>query len=164
MQQYVQNVGFDLSTAKDVQKIQEVYAAYGILEHIWQGDGITNCISTFRSGKDLKNVITLRDLGGYPHKVYQWTVDLSSFQAAALDLGVDGIITNIPERLDDLLKEQFAYKYRLATRYDSPWERRAALNEPHSSRVPITSVFSNLKEVGEQKLKFAANTVKGIFG
>ncbi|XP_022689829.1 phospholipase D SdSicTox-betaIIB1bxiv-like isoform X2 [Varroa jacobsoni] len=160
MQHYVQNLGFDISTAKELEKIQEILANYSIYEHIWQGEGITNCVSTLHSNENLKKALTLRDLGGYPQKVYEWTVDLSSFQAAALDLGVDGIITNVPERLDQVLKEKFADKYRLATRNDSPWLRHAGFVRPETSRKPIASVSKNLKEVGEQKLNF----FKSLFG
>lgn len=41
--------------------------------------------------------------------------------------GVDGIITNHPERLINVLKEpDFALKYRMATQDDDPWERMQA--------------------------------------
>lgn len=69
MQQYVRHVGFDLSTAKELEKTRDVYAKYGIHDNIWQGEGITNCISTLTSDKGLKQVINMRDIGGHPQKV-----------------------------------------------------------------------------------------------
>lgn len=105
-------------------------------------------------------MVVVLNLTHFLLKVYEWTVDLSSYQAAALDLGVDGIITNVPERLDGLIREKFANKYRLATIRDDPWERHAAFEAPETSRKPITKFVKNVREVGEQKLKF----VKGLLG
>lgn len=69
MQQYVRHLGFDLSTGKELDKSREVYRSYDLYDRIWQGDGITNCLSTLRSNKDLKRALNLRDVGGHPHKV-----------------------------------------------------------------------------------------------
>lgn len=69
MQQYVRHIGFDLSTGKELDKTAQVYNTYALHDRIWQGDGITNCVSTLRSNKDLKKAINLRDLGGHPQKV-----------------------------------------------------------------------------------------------
>lgn len=47
-----------------------------------------------------------------------------SFASRFDRFGVDGIITNHPERLYTIIKEpNFRFKYRLATQEDDPWER-----------------------------------------
>lgn len=49
--------------------------------------------------------------------------------------GVDGIITNHPERLINVLKEpDFVHKFRLASQEDDPWERMQA--DPEEKPAP----------------------------
>ncbi len=53
--------------------------------------------------------------------------------------GVDGIITNHPERLSNVLREnEFVQKFRMATQDDNPFERvRTRTNETPSPLAPI---------------------------
>ena len=53
---------------------------------------------------------------------------------------MDGIITNHPERLADVLREsEFAKSFRLATQEDSPWERiQARVDFKPSPAAPAT--------------------------
>lgn len=53
--------------------------------------------------------------------------------------GVDGIITNHPERLVTLLKElEFADRFRLADQNDNPWQRvQADVEENPSPASPV---------------------------
>lgn len=44
--------------------------------------------------------------------------------ASSYSQGVDGIITNHPERVREILSEQpFLSRYRVATKEDNPWNR-----------------------------------------
>jgi hypothetical protein len=53
---------------------------------------------------------------------------------------VDGIITNHPERLADVLREsEFSKSFRLATQDDNPWERIQAREDfKPSPAAPVT--------------------------
>lgn len=58
--------------------------------------------------------------------------------------GVDGIITNHPERLAEVLREsEFANRFRLATQDDSPWERIQSREDfAPSPAAPVTQPVS----------------------
>ncbi|XP_077490430.1 dermonecrotic toxin SPH-like isoform X1 [Amblyomma americanum] len=119
--------GFDISDIEDLSKIRSVYQELGIRENRWQGDGTTNCISFLRSHSRMRRVVANRDLNSADHyvdKAYHWTVDIPDQLRRSLRIGVDGIITNKPERLASIVTErEFRTKLRRATIDDNPWTR-----------------------------------------
>lgn len=57
---------------------------------------------------------------------------------------MDGIITNHPERLVDILREsEFSSKFRMADQSDSPWERiQSRIDFNPSPAAPVTQPVS----------------------
>ena len=117
--------GYDFSTASlDIDAILNTFAELGIRKNIWIGDGITNCF--LRSTSRLKKIIAKRDsygVGLAPFKVYAWTVDKTSTMRHYLQLGVDAIIVNFPNRMKAVVKDEFHDSLFLATSATDPWER-----------------------------------------
>ena len=118
--------GYDFSDPSiDVDQILSTFEGIGIKEHIWIGDGITNCLP--RSDNRLKQIVTKRDshdgISLAPFKVYAWTVDKKSTMRDFLQLGVDAIIVNYPDRLQNIVEEEFHDSLFLATREIDPWKR-----------------------------------------
>ena len=92
---------------------------------MWQGDGITNCLSPLRSNQRLKDLLRIRDSNvteSYTAKVYSWTIDLKWLIRDSLRLGVDGMITNEVSNVVETLNEpEFKYAYHLANNDDDPF-------------------------------------------
>uniref|UniRef100_UPI00403B3921 Dermonecrotic toxin StSicTox-betaIB1i n=1 Tax=Sicarius terrosus TaxID=571544 RepID=UPI00403B3921 len=123
-EKYYDKIGWDFSGNEDLGKIRDVLESHGIREHIWQGDGITNCLP--RDDNRLKQAISRRYSPTYVYadKVYTWSIDKESSIENALRLGVDGVMTNYPARVISVLGErEFSGKLRLATYDDNPWEK-----------------------------------------
>lgn len=118
-------IGFDVGMNDDIQQIELMWKRFGNRLNLWQGDGYTNCFSPFYNLERLTKVLEKRNnIGGYPRKVYQWTIDLHDRMREALRLGVDAVMTNHPERLLTVLRELDAiHDYRLATREDDPFQK-----------------------------------------
>ncbi|XP_077538481.1 dermonecrotic toxin SPH-like isoform X2 [Haemaphysalis longicornis] len=120
-------IGFDISNNDKLERIRAVYRELNIGTHRWQGDGVSNCLSFLRPPARLQSVIDDRDSEkreSFVDKAYQWTVDLPKQLRRSLRRGVDGIITNRPTRLKNILQEEeFQSKLREATAADSPWRR-----------------------------------------
>nr|ANY30981.1 loxtox protein [Loxosceles similis] len=120
--QYRDKVGIDFSGNEDLDETGRILQSSNIVDHIWQSDGITNCL--FRVMTRLKKAISKRDSNGYMVKVYTWSVDKYTTMRKALRVAADGMITNFPARLVSVLNEsEFSGKFRLATYDDNPWER-----------------------------------------
>lgn len=121
---YESKIGFDFSSNEDLKEIENGLNKAGIRDRIWQGDGITNCLP--RGTKRLLNIIDIRDrnLDTYVKKAYWWTVDRQSTMQRVLTFGVDGLITNYPYRLVNVLKEAgLSKQVRLAVLDDNPWKK-----------------------------------------
>ncbi|KAK8786969.1 hypothetical protein V5799_023258 [Amblyomma americanum] len=122
-------IGFDVSNNDDLDNIRNMYERLGIQRHRWQGDGITNCRSYLRrrSSDRLDRAIDNRDSNGpehYVEKAYDRTVDLPTEIRRSLRRGVDGIITNKPERMAVIMQEdEFKDTLRPANVSDNPWIR-----------------------------------------
>ncbi|GFT47782.1 dermonecrotic toxin SpeSicTox-betaIIA2iv [Nephila pilipes] len=117
-------IGFDFSGNEDLNAIENGVNRAGIRDRIWQGDGITNCLP--RGTGRLLNIINLRDnnMDSYLKKAYWWTVDRQSTMQRVLNFGVDGLITNYPDRLVNVLKVGgFSKQARLAVLDDNPWKK-----------------------------------------
>ena len=128
----VSSFGWDVGMNDPVNKIISMWKSLGISSNIWQGDGRTNCLSPFLNMNRLNQIIAIRDNDEYIDKVYHWTVDLTSSLRSSLRTGVDGIITNHPERLVNILNEpEFSSQLRMANPYDSPWTKVRQSLMPH---------------------------------
>ncbi|KAH6943372.1 hypothetical protein HPB50_020530 [Hyalomma asiaticum] len=123
--------GFDISNNDKLDNIRSLYTDLGIQGHRWQGDGISNCLSYLRSPARIQDIIDNREteeVGRYVEKAYQWTVDLPKQMRRSLRRGVDGIITNKPQRLARIIQEgEFNATLRPANVADSPWTRFGGL-------------------------------------
>lgn len=107
----------------DVDVILNTFESIGITDNIWVGDGITNCLP--RDIKRLKTLLAKRDsaAGLAPHKVFAWTLDTESTMREYLQLGVDAIIVNFPDRMKNVVENQFSDSLYFATSATDPWER-----------------------------------------
>ena len=117
--------GFDFSgTDTTVEETLQAFKEIGIEKNIWVGDGIINCIP--RGTSRLERILAKRDELGSDNatfKVYSWTIDNKASLIEHLQLGVDAIITNIPAKLNNLIREEFHDTLTLATQETSPWEQ-----------------------------------------
>ncbi|XP_023222769.1 phospholipase D LsSicTox-alphaIA1-like [Centruroides sculpturatus] len=116
---YIFRSAWDISTS-DIQSTVETYNTLNITERRWKGEGNANCLP-FSLSK-LYYSILIRNLTSnkYLDKVYLWTTDLKSTMRKALSLQVDGIMTNFPRKLNNVLMEgKFKKLYRLADQFDN---------------------------------------------
>jgi glycerophosphoryl diester phosphodiesterase len=145
-------IGWDIGPNNDLSDIEDtnIRRIIKTLDNLWEGDGLTNCLSPFHSGR-LESLIKKRDEQSFEtnvKKVYHWTIDLSQYLRESLRLGVDGIITNHPERLLEVLKEEeFADKYRIANQSDNPWERVLTYTNGQTSHHSSISSFVEFTEL-----------------
>ena len=111
---------------EDIEEIEYLWKEnFDSKLNVWQGDGITNCLSLLRSNQRLKNLLRIRDSNlteSYTAKVYSWTIDLRWSIRDSLRLGVDGIISNeVGNVIETLNEPEFKYTYHLATNEDDPF-------------------------------------------
>nr|Q2XQ09.1 RecName: Full=Dermonecrotic toxin LiSicTox-betaIA1i; AltName: Full=Dermonecrotic toxin 3; Short=DT3; AltName: Full=Dermonecrotic toxin-like I; AltName: Full=LiRecDT3; AltName: Full=Loxtox i6; AltName: Full=P3; AltName: Full=Phospholipase D; Short=PLD; AltName: Full=Sphingomyelin phosphodiesterase D 3; Short=SMD 3; Short=Smase D 3; Short=Sphingomyelinase D 3; Flags: Precursor [Loxosceles intermedia]ABB71184.1 dermonecrotic toxin isoform 3 [Loxosceles intermedia] len=119
-----EKIGWDFSGNEDLGEIRRVYQKYGIEDHIWQGDGITNCLP--RGDYRLTEAMKKKNDPNYKYtlKVYTWSIDKESSIRNALRLGVDAVMTNYPARVKSILREsEFSGTHRMATYDDNPWQK-----------------------------------------
>lgn len=152
--QYAAKISFDVGMNSDPREIAKMYASLGIKAGIWQGDGITNCLVELRADDRLRAVLKQRNSPtGYVSKVYYWTVDMSLTMEQILDKGVDGLITNHPERAALLINGN-ASLYRMADERDSPWTKiipdNATRSRPRDPGYGIYNTIENLSEIASQ--------------
>ncbi|XP_023222781.1 phospholipase D SpeSicTox-betaIB4-like [Centruroides sculpturatus] len=155
-------IGWDVGLNDALLSIQRMWKNLNIKKNIWQGDGINNCLATFRTRGRLRNALTMRDSLSKINKVYQWTVDYSAFFRRSLREGVDAFITNFPERLNRVLLEpEYSRQFRLATIEDDPWERvdiRHPTDMELLSRTSLVSnVFNTVYEMFNSAMTFAVD-------
>lgn len=98
-------LGVDQNTsAKDVNTF---FTSAGI-KNFTYGNGISvPLIPTTLYKKKIQEAITLRDSGSSFSMVYVWTVNSKSSMRTYINLGVDGLITDNPARLKDLLATEY---------------------------------------------------------
>lgn len=124
---YLHRVGFDVGMGGRLQDIRGMYRELKISEHRWLGHGVTNYLSFLVSTKRLEAAIADRKANNatsFVDKAYFWTVDTKEKIRKVLRLGVDGIITNHPEYLSAIIKEEkFKKTLRLASTQDNPFIR-----------------------------------------
>lgn len=117
--------GYDFSSERSlgIDTILAAFQEVGIQENIWMGDGITNCLPL--DNTRLIEILKKRDSSTKlaPLKVYAWTSDRTSTMREWLQLGIDAIITNYPNRLKTLVNEEFQNRLALADSNTNPWER-----------------------------------------
>lgn len=105
----------------DYGKIRSMWSRLNV-SNVWQGEGITNCFNPIL-GHQLEKLVHERESAqSLVSKVYRWTIDLSEHIKGALRYNIDGIMTNHPERVMDILREpEFARSYRMASIEDNPF-------------------------------------------
>lgn len=79
---YLRNkIGWDVGMNDNINEISLMWNQFDVV-NVWQGDGISNCVNSFRNLNRLLNAISFRDNdvhNGVIKKVYRWTVDLKPF-------------------------------------------------------------------------------------
>ena len=135
--------GYDISGGEDVDTILNTFKSIGIRENIWIGAGETS-ISPKAITNDLKKLVKKRDSGAgvAPSKVYAWTVDKTSSMRYYLQLGIDAIIVNYPDRMKNAVTDQFKDSLTLATPKNDPWKRvKSSQVMPPRARVCSLHIF-----------------------
>jgi hypothetical protein len=89
------------------------------------GNGITAAVPEEFGGpirESLQKAVLLKMRRHIIKFVYIWTIDLKSSMREYLDIGVDGIMTNHTDDLQEVLREKkYSSAFRLATRSDTPF-------------------------------------------
>ncbi|XP_074597286.1 dermonecrotic toxin StSicTox-betaIB1i-like [Brevipalpus obovatus] len=141
-----ERIGWDVGLNDNVDQILSMWRRLEVINNVWLGDGITNCLSPFYNLGRLAYAITKRDERNkmirdpIVDKVYHWTIDFHHNLRFSLRNGVDGILTNHPERLVSILREaEFVSKYRMATLEDNPWFRIQSDIEDEPVPIPQNS-------------------------
>lgn len=141
---FLHNVGYDVGMNGDLKSIKRMYGKLGIRRHQWQGDGLMNCFRFLIPEHRLIEAIKQRDRpGGYIDKVYYWTVDLPPYIANAIRVGIDGIITNKPYNVRDVVVNEFANQLRVAGAGDNPWKK---FRRPRKEANNEVDVYTDIQE------------------
>ncbi|KAH6943367.1 hypothetical protein HPB50_020525 [Hyalomma asiaticum] len=150
MPEMIAKIGFDVSNNGALDTIENLYRELHVQGHRWQGDGMTNCLSIFRSSWRINSIVENRDAGepsNFIEKAFQWTIDMPTQLRQSLRRNVDGIITNRPDRLVTILKEsEFRSTMRLANATDNPWIRFGC--RYNCDRGPFVSRHQQLDDEG----------------
>ncbi|XP_035226852.1 dermonecrotic toxin StSicTox-betaIB1i-like [Stegodyphus dumicola] len=119
-------VAFD-GGISDLSLIEEMWERHGLKNsNIWQGDGTTNCFSQLYPDTRLQQALNARDSNSSSFdKVYHWTIDSKQRMRSSLDMAVDGIITNAPAVLKDIIENEDPYtqQFSLATIQENPFQK-----------------------------------------
>ena len=127
----IQKIGFDISLERKLEEPAEQEQALrglGVAPgHAWLTKGITNWLPNLFL-KELEARVKYRDNGNYFSKVYAWTVDKQTTALEYLNIGVDGIITNYPGRVNKAIAQfnenkSEHQKVKLATLDDNPFRK-----------------------------------------
>lgn len=161
-------IGFDVGMNDELSMIETMWTKFATHSkqklNIWQGDGVTNCISPFYNLGRLTDAITKRDSmprSGYMQKVYQWTIDLHERLREALRLGVDAIMTNHPERILTVINEpEMIQQVRLANHDDNPFERFSA--SQFSARTSPTSFMARKQRSKRAQSSTYSGVISGL--
>lgn len=160
-----ERVGYDVGLNDPLEDIAKMYSELGIDHNRWQGDGVSNCLSLFRPKNRLREALRYRDARtdrNYADKVYHWTIDLSSAIRNSIRLGVDGIITNHPERVVTVLSEgPFRKVVRLASTRDTPWKKVRADIPANTGGNAVLSVLGDVSEVFQQLWSYVVRRLTG---
>jgi hypothetical protein len=154
-----QNVGFDVGMNDNLSDISAAWNELrGTTFNIWQGDGLTNCLNIVRGLDRLKQALDIRNNQGHFRKVYFWTADIMYHIRSVLRLGLDAMLTNKPQRVNQVLNEpEFRTKYRLATPYDDPFEQfhisPSSTGKSRPSVGEIVETIHNIKETSSNFIK-----------
>lgn len=161
-----ERIGYDVGLNDPLDEISKMYSELGIDHNRWQGDGVSNCLSLFRPASRLKEALRYRDSRtdrSYADKVYHWTIDLSSAIRNSIRIGVDGIITNYPERVSTVIMEgPFRRAVKLANPTDTPWKKVGV--EVQVSGTPGSPVMNALGDVSEVFQQFWTYLVTRLTG
>ena len=129
----IQKIGFEISLEKKLEEPDEQEQALkglGVAPgHAWLSKGITNwSAKLFLIMKELKVRVEYRNNGNYFSKVYAWTVDKQKTALKYLNIGLDGIIANYPDRVNKAIAQfnenkSEHQKVKLATLDDNPFRK-----------------------------------------
>ncbi|CAN7979553.1 unnamed protein product, partial [Ixodes pacificus] len=158
--------GFDVGLNDPLDEISKMYGDLGIDHNRWQGDGVSNCLSLFRPANRLKEALRYRDSRtdrSYADKVYHWTIDLSSAIRSSIRMGVDGIITNYPERVSTIIMEgPFRRAVKLANPQDTPWRKvKVEVQVPGTPGSPVMNALGDFSEVIQQFWAYLVSRFSG---
>lgn len=154
-------VGFDVGMNDNLTDISQMWDDLsGLTLNVWQGDGLTNCANIVRGVERLKEAISIRNQQGHFKKIYYWTADVMYQIRSVLRLGLDAILTNQPQRVNQVLEEnEFKFKYRLATPFDYPFAQ--FLIKPSAWKMSAPTLGEAIETVTNIK-RTSADFVKTI--
>lgn len=161
-------IGFDVGMNDNLTDISDMWDDLnGATFNVWQGDGLTNCANIVRGVERLKQAINYRNGQGHFRKVYYWTADVMYHIRSVLRLGVDAVLTNQPQRVNQVLDEQeFVGKYRLATPYDDPfaqyWIKPSTWKMSFPTLNEAVETVNNIKETSANFVKTIPDGVSAI--
>ncbi|GAB6022695.1 hypothetical protein CHUAL_006790 [Chamberlinius hualienensis] len=120
-------VAYDVYVSRKlpVDVLQDI-STRNITKHLWYGQGYTNCF--LPSYSNLEQLVEMRDrceepCTSSPDAIYHWTIDGPENQRNSLRRSIDGIVTNRPDTVLDILQErEFLEVYRLGGLTDIPWK------------------------------------------
>ena len=120
-------IGFDVenSSAMDLESLHRIPAG-----HFWLSNGASNWFVPLMQGmikKHLVELVAKRDSGeAKESKVYSWTIDHKWTIQSYLETGLDAIVTNRPQNVNEAIAEfnrkSNGLKFRLATLDDDPFK------------------------------------------
>lgn len=126
MKKQLEVTGWDITGYMAVEELEDVWNKMNFNCRVWQGDGMSNCLSY--SCSRLDSVLRARNKNvPFMSKVYYWVAEGNRTISNVLSMGVDGLITNNPEWVSAIVKESTSY--RLATNLDSPWKNGYCYND-----------------------------------
>lgn len=163
-----QQVGFDVGMNDDLGEISAAWDSLnGQTFNIWQGDGLTNCANIVRGIERLKEALNIRNEQGHFRKVYYWTADVMYHIRSVLRLGIDAVLTNHPERVNQVLNEnEFKQKFRLATAWDDPfqqfWIKPSATKIKPPSLGEAVETIQNIQKTSQNFIKTIPDGISAV--
>lgn len=162
------HIGFDVGMNDNLTDINAMWEDLASeTGNVWQGDGLTNCGNIVRGIDRLKEAISHRNNQGQFKKIYFWTADVMYQIRSVLRLGLDAILTNQPQRVNQVLEEpEFRDKYRPATHYDDPfsqfWIKPSAWQMSIPTISELGETVSNIRETSANFVKTIPDGVSAV--
>lgn len=121
------NFGYDVRSAtENVSTIYDALQRVGIVYRVWIGDGSQNCAPRAPSTR-IKEILAKRNTNPPAiriplTKVYAWTVNDESTMRQYLQIGVDALVVNMPDTLQNMIESELHESLSLASNETDPWQ------------------------------------------
>lgn len=150
MNHLIKSIGFDICLNDPMDCVKRMKLD-NHLEHlnIWQGNGITNCLSPFFDISIVRQSVAQRnDPNSYVKKVYHWTVDFTEQIKIIMRHDVDGLITNYPDRVVSVIanNKKLTNRFRIADHNDNPFDKVLIGSEQADGQIIYEKSEDQFKE------------------